>query len=96
MTVAIPPLTTTVFSHSPEAMSGTASGINNAAARGGGLVAVAAIGLAFGTSDLSATSADELKSAYRLVLWSAAVLSLISVVFGFVMIEPKLKGDDPE
>ena len=96
MTVAIPPLTTTVFSHSPEAMSGTASGINNAAARGGGLVAVAAIGLAFGTSDLSAISADELNAAYRLVLWSAGVLSLISVVCGLAMIEPKQRSDGSE
>lgn len=93
MTVAIPPLTTTVFSHSPEAMSGTASGINNAAARGGGLVAVAAIGLAFGTSDLSAISADQLKSSYSLVLWSAAALSLLSVACGLAMIEPKAKDD---
>lgn len=96
MTVAIPPLTTTVFSHSPEEMSGTASGINNAAARGGGLVAVAAVGLAFGTSDLSAISADQLKSAYSLVLWSAAVLSLASAVCGLAMIEPKSKEDDAE
>lgn len=94
MTVAIPPLTTTVFSSSPEEMSGTASGINNAAARGGGLVAVAAIGLAFGTSDLSTISREQLQSAYSLVLWCAAVLSLISVAYGAVMIAPKLKDSD--
>jgi EmrB/QacA subfamily drug resistance transporter len=93
MTVAIPPLTTTVFSHAPEAMSGTASGINNAAARGGGLVAVAAIGLAFGTSDLSAISADQLKSAYSLVLWSEAALSLLSVACGLMLIAPKPEDD---
>lgn len=89
MTVAIPPLTTTVFSSSPEEMSGTASGINNAAARGGGLVAVAAIGLAFGSSDLATISAQQLQSAYSLVLWCAAALGLASVAFGLVMIAPK-------
>lgn len=91
MTVAIPPLTTTVFSSSPEEMSGTASGINNAAARGGGLVAVAAIGLAFGSSDLATISREQLQSAYSLVLWCAAALSLISVAYGVMMIAPKPK-----
>lgn len=89
MTVAIPPLTTTVFSSSPEQLSGTASGINNAAARGGGLVAVAAIGLAFGSTDLATTSPEQLQSAYSVVLWSAAVLSLASVACGLVLIAPK-------
>jgi EmrB/QacA subfamily drug resistance transporter len=92
MTVAIPPLTTTVFSSSPEEMSGTASGINNAAARGGGLVAVAAIGLAFGSSDLATISAQQLQSAYSLVLWCAAALSLVSVAYGVMMIAPKAEN----
>ncbi len=86
MTVAIPPLTSTVFANVPEAMSGTASGINNAAARGGGLFAVAAIGLAFGGADLSAFTAGEILDAYGLVLWSAAVLALASVACGLLMI----------
>jgi hypothetical protein len=46
MTIAIAPLTTTVFDSSPNEMSGIASGINNAAARAGSLVAIAALGLA--------------------------------------------------
>lgn len=96
MTIAIPPLTATVFSSSPEEKSGTASGINNAAARGGGLVAVAAIGLAFGSSDLATTSAGQLESAYRLVLWSAAGLSLLSVVCGLMTIPPKRKDEEAE
>lgn len=95
MTVAIPPLTTTVFSASPEEMSGTASGINNAAARGGGLVAVAAIGLAFGSADLATISDARLQSAYSLVLWCAAVLSLLGMVCGLVMIAPKPQDETP-
>ena len=93
MTVAIPPLTTTVFSSSPEEMSGTASGINNAAARGGGLVAVAAIGLAFGGSDLATINSGQLQSAYSLVLWCAAALSLASVAYGLMMIAPKPRDE---
>ena len=43
MTITIAPLTTTVFDSAPNEMSGTASGINNAAARTGSLVAIAAL-----------------------------------------------------
>ena len=89
MTFAIPPLTSTVFNSVPEQASGIASGINNAAARGGGLVAVAAIGIAFGGADLSAIEPGEFQAAYRVVMLSAAVLALLSAVCAAVTISPK-------
>jgi EmrB/QacA subfamily drug resistance transporter len=78
MTFAIPPLTSTIFNSVPAAASGVASGINNAAARGGGLVAVAAIGLAFGGADLSTAAAADLRHAYQLVMLAAAGLAALS------------------
>jgi EmrB/QacA subfamily drug resistance transporter len=78
MTLAIPPLTTTVFDSAPDDISGTASGINNAAARGGGMVAVAALGLAFGGSDLSAVDPASLADAYRWVMFAATALAGLS------------------
>ncbi len=75
MTIAIAPLTTTIFESSPAGLSGIASGINNAAARAGGLIAVAALGLAFGTGDSTSIPAIALLAAYRRVLWIAAVLA---------------------
>ena len=96
MTIAIPPLTATVFSSSPEEVSGTASGINNAAARGGGLIAVAAIGLAFGSSDLATISPDQLTSAYSVVLWGALGLSLLSAACGLMTIAPKREDEGAE
>ena len=72
MTIAVAPLTTAVFDSSPVALSGIASGINNTAARAGGLIAVAALGLAFGTTGASSIPTATLISAYRLVLFLAA------------------------
>jgi EmrB/QacA subfamily drug resistance transporter len=72
MAIAVAPLTTAVFDSSPVALSGIASGINNTAARAGGLIAVAALGLAFGTTGASSIPAATLISAYRLVLFVAA------------------------
>lgn len=98
MTFAIPPLTSTVFNSVPKAASGTASGINNAAARGGGLVAVAAIGLAFGGADLSKVNAETLQSAYRLIMLVATLLALSSAACAGMTISPKaaLKQKKPK
>jgi MFS family permease len=90
MTFAIPPLTSTVFNSVPKEASGTASGINNAAARGGGLVAVAAIGLAFGGADLSAVNGDALQAAYKVIMLTATVLALLSALCAGLTISPKV------
>jgi MFS family permease len=75
MTIAVPPLTTTVFDASPDDRSGTASGINNAAARAGSLIAVAALGLAFGGTAPGDFGGEALARAYRLVMFAAAALA---------------------
>jgi EmrB/QacA subfamily drug resistance transporter len=75
MTIAVPPLTTTVFDASPDERSGTASGINNAAARAGSLVAVATLGLAFGGTAPGEFGGETLANAYRLVMFAAAALA---------------------
>jgi EmrB/QacA subfamily drug resistance transporter len=80
MTVSIAPLTTTVFDSAPEERSGTASGINNAAARTGSLLAVAALGLAFGQSGMGGINGNVLLSAYTTVMVAAAVLAALSAL----------------
>jgi EmrB/QacA subfamily drug resistance transporter len=77
MTIAVAPLTTAVFDSSPVALSGIASGINNTAARAGGLIAVAALGLAFGTTGAASIPAATLIAAYRLVLFVAAGIAVL-------------------
>jgi len=79
MTVTIAPLTTTVFDSAPNEMSGTASGINNAAARTGSLVAIAALGLVFGAASPD-VAGSALASAYRVAMIAAAVLAGLSAL----------------
>ncbi|HZI84209.1 MAG TPA: MFS transporter [Casimicrobiaceae bacterium] len=80
MTLAVAPLTTTVFDSAPKDKSGVASGVNNAAARAGGLIAVAALGLAFGGTAASSIEPSALPSAYRLVMWVASGLAALSAL----------------
>jgi sugar phosphate permease len=89
MTLCVAPLTTTVFASAPADSSGAASGINNAAARAGGLLAVAALGLAFGGADASSMEAAALSDAYRLVMLSAAVLAGLSALTAALTISPQ-------
>jgi EmrB/QacA subfamily drug resistance transporter len=88
MTIAVAPLTTTVFNAAPDEMSGTASGINNAAARAGSLLAVAALGLAIGggAMDIGATA---LTDAYRLTMWAAGILAALSSLTAVLTITPR-------
>ena len=87
MTVAIAPLTTTVFDSAPDAMSGIASGINNAAARAGTLVAIAALGLSFTASPATeAADGSALAGAYARAMVGAAVLAALSALTAAVTI----------
>ena len=88
MTVCVAPLTTTVFNSAPSKMSGAASGINNAAARAGGLLAVAALGLAFGGADASTMERAALVDAYRVTMLGAAALATLSALAAAVTISP--------
>jgi EmrB/QacA subfamily drug resistance transporter len=91
ITLCIAPLTTTVFNSAPSEQSGAASGINNAAARVGGLLAVAALGLAFGGAEASSMQGAALVDAYRVVMLSAAALAALSALTAALTVSPQPK-----
>jgi MFS family permease len=88
MTIAVAPLTTTVLNAVPEGESGTASGINNAAARTGTLIAVAALGLAIGGGSANIDAAA-LTDAYRLTMLVAGALAGLSALTAALTITPR-------
>jgi EmrB/QacA subfamily drug resistance transporter len=90
MTISIAPLTTTVFDSAPTEMSGTASGINNAAARAGSLLAIAALGLAFGASGAGGIEGAALVRAYTIVMFAAATLAALSAVTAALTIKQRV------
>ncbi|WP_086738121.1 MFS transporter [Streptomyces glaucescens] len=75
MVTLVAPLTATVLGSVDTARAGLASGINNAAARAAGLVAVAALPLLAGMGPEAYRSADAFDAAFgRSMLWCAGVL----------------------
>lgn len=90
MTIAVAPLTTTVLNSAPDDKSSTASGVNNAAARAGALVAVAALGLALGGTGSSNIGGEALMNAYRVVMLIAASLAAISALTALLTIKSQV------
>ena len=80
MTLCVAPLTTTILDSAPDDLGGAASGVNTAVARLGGLVAVAALGFAFGGASLSSLRSDAIVDAYRQTMWASAALAAVSAL----------------
>jgi MFS family permease len=77
MALTIAPLTATVLSSAPDALVGIASGVNNAVARAGQLLAVAALPVLVGLSGHDYTQPAAFTSGYRAAqIVCAALLAL--------------------
>jgi EmrB/QacA subfamily drug resistance transporter len=90
MTITIAPLTTTVFDSAPTKMSGIASGINNAAARAGSLLAIAALGLLSLGASAGGThnDASTLANVYARAMLAAAAFAGLSAITAALTIRP--------
>jgi hypothetical protein len=90
MTACVAPLTTVVLDAAPCDLGGSASRVNNAAARLGGLVAVAAVGFAFGGTSASPLASVAVVEGYRRVMWTAAALAVAAVLMALAWL-----GNEP-
>ena len=72
--VLVAPLTATVLDAAPDRYAGMASGVNNAVARAGSLLAVAALPAVVGLSGGEYQRADAFSSAYAKAMWICAVV----------------------
>ncbi|GDY55300.1 hypothetical protein SVIO_059230 [Streptomyces violaceusniger] len=83
MVVVVAPLTATVLASVDVARAGLASGVNNAAARAAGLVAVAALPLLAGMGPEAYRSADAFSSTFRRAMPICAGVLLLGAILAW-------------
>ena len=90
LAITVTPLTATVLGAAPERHAGVASGVNNAVARGAGLLAVAVLPLAAGLHGDALTNPDAFTAGYRIGVWICAALLAAGGVVAFATIRNRL------
>lgn len=89
LSLTVAPLTATVLGSADPRYSGTASGVNNAIARAGGLLAVAVIPVAAGLGDTDYTDPMSFEAGFHTaMLISAGLLALGSLLAAVLLHEP--------
>lgn len=92
MVTLVAPLTATVLASVDTGRAGLASGINNAAARAAGLVAVAALPLLAGMSEEAYRSADAFDDAFRRAMPLCAGILVVGAVIAFATVRKPPPG----
>ena len=94
LALTVAPLTATALASVPGNHSGLASGVNNAVARIGGLLAIAVLPLIAGLSGLSYADPAVLEPAFRTVIWVCVALLVTGGVLAAVFVRaPELAAD---
>jgi hypothetical protein len=92
MTLVVAPLTASVLAAAPDRFAGVASGVNNAAARAGGLLAVAALPLLVGLSGTAYRMPAEFAAAFRAaMLWCAGMMVVGAGMAALLVRRPERK-----
>ncbi|MEU7381200.1 MFS transporter [Streptomyces sp. NPDC042207] len=92
MVTLVAPLTATVLASVDTSRAGLASGINNAAARAAGLIAVAALPLLAGMGPEAYRSADAFDAAFRRAMPICAAVLVVGAALAFVAVRRPAKG----
>jgi EmrB/QacA subfamily drug resistance transporter len=94
LALMVAPLTATVLAAAPDEHAGIASGVNNAVARAGSLLAVAALPVAVGLSGDDYADPVVFDGAYQSAMLACAVLLFLGGLVSWLTIPPKLPDLD--
>lgn len=95
MAATVAPLTATVLGAAPDHLAGVASGVNNAVARAGQLLAVAALPLVVGLSGDDYARPDAFTDGYALAMRVCAGLLAVGGLVSFLTIRDDVLEPDP-
>ncbi|GIH18229.1 MFS transporter [Rugosimonospora africana] len=87
MTLVVAPLTAAILAAAPSEQAGTASGVNNAVARSGGLLAVAALPLAVGITGREYQQPAALDHGFHLAVLGCAALYAAGALITLVLVK---------
>jgi Na+/melibiose symporter-like transporter len=93
LALMVAPLTATVLAAAPDEHAGIASGVNNALARAGSLLAVAALPVAVGLSGADYEDPAMFDDGYRMAMIVCAVLLALGGIVSWLTIRNKVLAD---